>query len=142
MQLLRITNKPDSAYEICSKFSPDCQGLSASSSYASASNGELTGKNFRSETLSSSSNKKNKTKAKNNKKSKTVSMVKLNDAAHDSLELDSLNLELNGEDDYYDALNSGNEDEIYTTHRPSYNIDSYTRSYIETEFSPTERYVN
>lgn len=62
-------------------------------------------------------------------------MVRVNDASsHDnSIELENLGLGFNGEDDYYDSLNSGNEDDIFgagNTMRPStpapYDQDVYT----------------
>jgi hypothetical protein len=68
-------------------------------------------------------NQRNKTKKLGNRKierSRNVNILNVNDAAHDSLELENLNLDLNGEDDYYDSLNSGNEDDALTTLSPSY----------------------
>lgn len=69
-------------------------------------------------------------------------MLKVNDAAQDSLELETLNLELNGEDDYYDALNSGNEDDIFPTTMSTFDIEDSTNIRTESEFTQTENSVS
>ena len=99
-------------------------------------------------------NQRNKTKTLNNRKterSRHVNMLKVNDAAHDSLELENLNLDLNGEDDYYDSLNSGNEDDAFTTLSPSYenedqihgvNVNNNEDNYVlEPEYNQKENVV-
>lgn len=98
-------------------------------------------------------NQKNKTKNFSNRKterSRNVNMLKVNDAAHDSLELDNLNLDLNGEDDYYDSLNSGNEDDAFTTLSPSFenqgqihsvNVNNNEDIYVEPELNQRENVV-
>ena len=101
-----------------------------------------------------SMNQRNKTKTLNNRKterSRNVNMLKVNDAAHDSLELENLNLDLNGEDDYYDSLNSGNEDDAFTTLSPSYenedqihgvNVNNNEDNYVlEPEYNQKENVV-
>lgn len=98
-------------------------------------------------------NQRNKTKNLSNRKierSRNVNMLKVNDAAHDSLELENLNLDLNGEDDYYDSLNSGNEDDVFTTLSPSFenqdqiqsvNVNNNEDVYVEQEYNQKDNIV-
>jgi collagen type V/XI/XXIV/XXVII alpha len=116
LQLLTITNVPDSAYELCSKYAPDCTGgYVEESTYTAATTSRKN---------SSKSSGKSKSKSKSSKrKSRDRTMVRVNDESHDnSLELENLGLGFNGEDDYYDSLNSGNEEDVFragTTLRPT-----------------------
>jgi len=152
IQLLRITSKPDSAYEICTKYTPECSSSInlnfapssiSSSSSSTTMNDRIKENNYKSHSLST--NQRNRTKNLSNRKtekSRNVNILKVNDAAHDSLELENLNLDLNGEDDYYDSLSSGNEDDALTTLSPSYEnedrihsvrVNNNEDNYVESE---------
>lgn len=126
---------------------PDCQALSGSSSFTStfstSFNSSRNGSGF-SSSRSSSRSQKNQAKVKSLGQNERFGRtnIKVNDATHESLELESLNLELNGEDDYYDALNSENEDGIYATRSPISNIEEKTQRYPVQENDHVERTVN
>ena len=106
-------------------------------------NDRIKENNFKSHSLST--NQRNRTKNLSNRKtekSRNINILKVNDAAHDSLELENLNLDLNGEDDYYDSLSSGHEDDALTTLSPSYenedqihgvSVNNNEDNYVESE---------
>lgn len=206
---MTVTNAPDSAYELCSKYAPDCGGASShtfnnqggsssrafsdsssrgrSDSYSSRSSyepsaggrGQSDSSSGRSQQESSASGRgqyessasgrgqyessasdrsqldssasdrtrskdsrkksssKNKTKSSVKKSKKAISPSQINTRNIQTLRTDNEgyitrdnsddleNLGFNGEDDYYDSLNSGNEDGIFgETSRPD--IDTVT----------------
>lgn len=124
-----VTDVPDSAYEICTKYAPNCP---EGSSYDALSqdNIQTSSQSSRSSTRKSKSKKKNKSKSGSKTFSNQMESdidrrnLRVNDAAasrDNSLEIDNLldGLGINGEDDYYDSLNSGNENEIFGDNQPS-----------------------
>lgn len=138
VQLLMVSNAPDTAYELCSKYAPDCNNLGGNGNvpYLEQQREEQqfsdnSNKNRSRETRKKSSGK-NKSKSSSKKSRKAVNTVEISAASvntrnHQGLranvesfiqsddEFDNLGLGFNGEDDYYDSINSGNEDVVTNT---------------------------
>lgn len=124
-----VTDVPDSAYELCTKYAPNCDDTS-SASFSTHQTGKLN------ESTQSSKLKKSKDKSKSNvsKKNKKSSSKSSNSeitrnlkqnrrqivSRDSSVELEGGGFGFNGEDDYYDSLNSGNEEGVFgpLTERP------------------------
>jgi hypothetical protein len=148
--MLTVTDAPDSAYDLCSKYAPDCgsyipylssysvrgQYDSSRDSSRSESRHESSS-GSKSESSSSGKSRSKDSRKKSSSKNKTKSSIKKSKKAADintrnfqTLRSDNEgyvmrdnsddleNLGFNGEDDYYDSLNSGNEDGIFGTSRP------------------------
>jgi hypothetical protein len=123
-----VTDVPDSAYELCSKYAPNCDDTSSSTTFTSSQQikkTETISKN--SESSSKKSKSKLKLSKKKSKKSSSKSEASANSENTRSLkpnrrqiisqdnfdELENAGFGFNGEDDYYDSLNSGNEDGVF-----------------------------
>lgn len=132
-----IADRPDSAYEVCSRFAPDCTGQPAHSvlktERQSPSPSNKKGKKTSGRNVASSdqASKSNTRKRNQNDRSHSIrnldllsSSLKFNsDAAlvsrDNSAESDGLGgVGFHGEEDYYDSLNSGDENEP-STPRPN-----------------------
>lgn len=132
-----ITDKPDSAYEVCTKFAPDCSGQNSSINIA------------RIEPSSSTFLKKGKkSKAKNFQNDRSGSLGNLgllsspnslkinNDAtlvSRDNSGESDGGVGFHGEEDYYDSLNSGDETELMSS-RPNNSRTAQPRT--EPVFNP------
>lgn len=153
VQTLMIADRPDSAYEVCTKFAPNCSGSqtfsvidesdngssrSISSSQRgensvsrsnleqnSSANGNINGRGLDTAASSSTVNERNRPLELNSvrnfgitaSKSAVSGNLNMNGDASlmsrdNSAESDGLGLGFNGEDEYYDSLNSGDENEI------------------------------
>lgn len=128
-----MTDAPDSAYEICSKYAPNCDDTS---SVLTTNKGDKkTSKKSKDKRKSKSSNKSRKaienselsSSFANSEMERNLRQNRQRFSSQDnSVELESASFGFNGEDDYYDSLNSGNEEGVFGTDTPilSYNPGS------------------
>lgn len=132
VQLLMVSDVPDTAYEICTKYAPDCNQGTFSS------NVDVSNKS-RSRKKSS-----NKTKSSSKKSRKTANNLEIasnlqkrqnmRSTAEHFDEFDNLEIDSNGEDEaYYDSLASGNDEGIFGRSQ-SPNLESVTLNpFVEIE---------
>lgn len=123
-----VTDAPDSAYELCTKYAPNCDDSSSTSStftinqQTKKSESSQTSKKSKNKSKSGKKNKKSSSSAASSSNSEITRNLKPNRrqivSQDNSVELESAGFGFNGEDDYYDSLNSGNEDAVFGTERP------------------------
>lgn len=138
IQALMIADRPDAAYEVCTKYAPNCAGnfqanvISAQSSSTSSSSSQSSSSRRSSSTQATSQNgssKANKTRTAKEKKKSSNILKKVDLSRSGSLNLmprdgvssgESDALGFNSEDDYYDSLNPGRAPvtENYIERRP------------------------
>lgn len=122
-----VTDVPDSAYELCTKYAPNCDDTSFASvqqtikSNESSQSSSLKKSKEKTKSKSNKKNKKSPSKSSNSEITKNLKQNRRQIVSRDSsVELDGGGFGFNGEDEYYDSLNSGNEEGVFgpLTERP------------------------
>lgn len=129
IQTLFITDKPDSAYEVCNKFAPNCINPQTSSRRSESKT--TSSKTSSSKKSSKSRSKKSQKRPSSDQASSQndryfVERTSLRNFGASSVtesgvlsqysgESDGLGIGINGEDDYYDSMNSADENEMLNT---------------------------
>ncbi len=123
-----VTDVPDSAYELCSKYAPNCDDTS--SAITSNKNSQSSSKKSKDKSKSKSS-KKSRKNASSSDLSSSFANAQLErnlrisrqgfPVQESSVELENAGFGFNGEDDYYDSLNSGNEEGVFGPLNPAEN---------------------
>ena len=135
-----VSDVPDTAYEICTNYAPDCnQGIFSSNvgrGYVDVSSKSRSRENRKkSSNKTKTSNKKSRKTANNLEISSNIQKRQnLRSSGEHFDEFESLDIDSNGEDEaYYDSLNSGNEERFFGG-SPSPNLNGVTLNpFVEIE---------
>lgn len=154
-----VSEVPDTAYEICTKYAPNCGGstLIGGHEYVNLSKSKSRGSEGR---RKSSGRNKTRTNRKNIQKDIGNNLVSSSRSRNLNLrspnsetivssddEYGNLGIGLNGEEDYYDSLNSGNEDGVFgevtnTDNAPIIPVEDISETYFTNEGNVSRDFGN